>query len=131
MANTVAITKLIQGRNSLFHVYFMSDGASGELVDQVLIDPVADLGLTSAERMVVYKIGYSFAGFVGRIEFDSGLIDDKMIWVINETSDAFDFKEFGGFKDRAGVDGTGKLQITTTGFTDVGDQGSLYIWVKA
>ena len=41
MANAVTITKILDGaRSAVFHVFIKSDGASGELVDQVLIDPV-------------------------------------------------------------------------------------------
>ena len=51
MANTVTITKILPGNHrSQFHIFFKSDGASGELVDQVLVDPVTDLGLKSGAR---------------------------------------------------------------------------------
>ena len=131
MANTVNITKILTGtRNTIIHVYIASDGVSGDMTDQVLIDPVADLGFSSKARMVVEKITHSFKGFDARVEFDTGLVDDKMIWVLTESSNEFDFRPMGGMKDRSGLDGTGKFQITTTGLDSAGDQGSMLIQVR-
>ena len=131
MANIVNITLVNNGpRNVVAHVYLESDGASGELVDHVLIDPVADLGLTSSARLSIKSIKSGISGFVARVEFDTGLVDDKMIWVITEHNSNIDFKDIGGLEDRSGVDGTGKLQITTTGFTAAGDQGSIIFQIK-
>ena len=130
MANIVAVTRVLEGRHSTFHVYMRSDGVAGELVDQVIIDPVADLGLTSAERMAIEKIQYSLFGFQARIEFDTGLVEDKMLWVLHGT-DTVDFQSESGLKDRSSaLDGTGKLLISTNGFTSTDDEGSFYIKVR-
>ena len=129
MPNTVTITKILEGRHNQFHIYIASDGQSGELDDEVLIDPVADLGFTSAKRMRLEHITYTLSGFSARIEFDKGL-EDPMIWVLEAGTNFVDFRKFGGLKDRSDIDGTGKLKITTTGFSDSGDQGSLVIQVK-
>lgn len=131
MANTVAIRKIVDGpRNVVIHVYLASDGSSGELTDQVLIDPVVDLGLTVGERMSIECITSSMSGFHARVEFDTGLVDDKMIWVITEHDSIAKFEDIGGLRDKSGSDGTGKLQITTTGFTSLGDEGSIIFKVK-
>jgi len=131
MANTVTITKINEGpRNAVFHIYLASDGAEGELTDQVIIDPVADLGLSTEERMVVDSICYSLSGFDARVEFDTGLVEDKMIWLLTPNNSFIDFTKFGGLKDRSGLDGTAKLQITTTGFSDATDQGSIVIHAR-
>jgi len=133
MANTVEVTKLLSGsRLSIFHVYIASDGADGDLTDEVLIDPVVDLGLKTDARMGIEKITHSFSGFTARVEFDTGLVADKMIWVLPATSNSdVDFRSWGALKDRSGLDGTGKLQITTTGLTAVGDEGSILIQVRS
>ena len=132
MANIVNITKILPGNyRSQFHIFIESDGASGELTDSVLIDPVADLGLTSSARLSIEMVTYNFSGFDARIEFDTGLVADKIIWVLPEGSDnEIDFNPWGGLKDQSGVDGTGKIQITTNGFTAAGDQGSMLIIVR-
>ena len=130
MANTLTITKVNDGpRHLVIHVYLKSDGASGELSDAVLIDPV-DLGLPASSRFVIEKIDYNFVGFSALVEFDTGLVDDKMIWVLGEANSKACFKDIGGLADRSGVDGTGKIQFTTTGFTALGDQGSMVMSIR-
>ncbi len=127
MANTITVTKIVDGpRNLALHVYLKSDGASGDLVDEVIIDPIA-LGLTKDARLTIQSIESALSGFTGLLEFDTGLVDDKMVWVLSEHIGSSSFGLIGGLRDRSGVDGTGRLQLTTTGFTDVGDQGSIVI----
>lgn len=133
MANTVNVTKLQDGpRHWQFHIYLESDGASGELTDETVIDPVVDMGLESSQRLAIQEITYSLSGFACRIEADY-LVDGKMIWVMSDASaNTVEFQEkYGGLYDRSEVDGTGKLQLTTTGFTTAGDMGSILITVRA
>lgn len=111
--------------------YFDSDGSSGDFTDKVLVDPVDDLGLPSTTRLHIERIQYNLSGFSARIEFDTGLVDDKQIWVLTEGTDNFvDFLPWGSLIDLSGADGTGKIQITTTGLGSVSDQGSLLIQIK-
>lgn len=132
MAHSVVITKILPGNHrSQFHVFFESDGVSGELTDYVLVDPVADLGLKSTARLAIEKMTYNFAAFDARVEFDSGLVADKMIWVLPASGDNHVcFDAWGGLKDQSGLDGTGKIQITTKGFGTAGAQGSLLLMVR-
>ena len=132
MANKIVITNILPGAHrSQFHVFLESDGASGELTDYVLVDPVADLGIGSDSKVVIEMITYNFMGFSARLEFDNGLVDDNMIWVLPEFSDNYlDFNPWGGLKDFPGLDGTGAIQITTNGFTTTGDQGSMLLMVR-
>lgn len=132
MAHNIVITKLLPGNyRSQFHVFFESDGASGELTDYVLVDPVVDLGLKRTDRLSIEKMTFGFTGFDARIEFDTGLVDDKMIWVLPENGDNHVcFDAWGGLKDKSGLDGTGKIQITTNGFNTAGAQGSLLLMVR-
>jgi len=132
MANTVTITKILPGNHrSQFHIFLKSDGVAGDLTDEVLIDPVADLGILASSKIVIEEITYNFAGFDARIEFDNGLVDDNMIWVLPEFGDNhLDFNPWGGLKDFPGLDGSGAIQITTSGFTAATDQGSLLIMVR-
>jgi len=132
MANTVTITNILPGTHrSQFHIFLLSDGAAGELVDQVLVDPVNDLGVLSSSKIVIEEITYNFSGFDARIEFDNGEVDDNMIWVLPERGDNhIDFNPWGGLKDFPGLDGTGAIQITTNGFTTAEDQGSILLMVR-
>ena len=130
MANTVTITNILPGTHrSQFHIFLKSDG-SGELSDEVLVDPVNDLDIPASSKIVIEMISWGFAGFNARLEFDNGLVDDNMIWVLpTDSGNYIDFKPWGGLKDLPGLDGSGAIQITTTGFTD-GDEGSILIMVR-
>jgi hypothetical protein len=132
MAHSVVITKILPGNyRSQFHIFFESDGVSGELTDYVLVDPIADLGLKSTARLAIEMMTFSLDGFDARIEFDSGLVADRMIWVLPENGDNHVcFDAWGGLKDQSGLDGTGKIQITTSGFATAGSQGSLLLMVR-
>ena len=141
MAHTVAVTKLLEGpRHVVLHVYFRSDGISSDLNQFTLLDPHSDdlikplfvgQGQKGKPGLVVEEIVYDFAGFDASLQFDSGLINDNYIWVLPEgSSEKVDFRPFGGFKDRSGTDGSGKLQITTFGLLSVGDQGSMILKLR-
>ena len=134
MANIVNVTPIIQGsKRVIYHVYLKSDGASGELDQEILIDPVEDLGLKKySTHMTLEKVLFHFAGFDARIEFASGIVDQTIIWVLPEGADAeADFREFGGLKDRSNDPAApGKLLISTTGFTSSTDQGSMMLMVR-
>lgn len=132
MANTVNIVKLMDGpRQAIFHVYIESDGSSGEITDLVLIDPTQLSPTTKGvPSLTIEEIWHSFAGFNAKLEYDS--LVDTPVWVLTENNDHKTcLKEFGGLKDRSNLlDGTGKLLLTTVGFSSAGDMGSLVIQVR-
>lgn len=132
MAHIVTITKILPGAHrSQFHIFLLSDGASGELEDEVLVDPVGDLGILASSKIVIEMITYDFAGFDARIEFNNGQVADNMIWVLPQRADNhLDFNPWGGLKDFPGLDGTGAIQLTTTGFSNAGSQGTILIMVR-
>ena len=135
MAHTVAVTKMLDGpRHVVLHVYLKSDGISSDLKRVVLIDPHSDdifKPRDSKPSFAVEEIVYDFAGFDASIQYDSGLINDNYIWVLPEgSSERVDFKPFGGFADRSGLDGSGKLMITTFGLLSIGDQGSMILRLR-
>lgn len=127
----VKITTMLDGpEHCIIQVYMVSDGT--ELNMFTLIDPT--LLTPPCVRLAIDKIMYDFAGYDARLEFDSGLVDERQIWVLPEGSGSGyrDFKPFGSFADRSSsLDGNGRLYITTSGFTAAGvDQGSILIQVK-
>lgn len=133
MANKVIITRTLPGEyKNLFHIFLESDGASGELSNEVLVDPVADLGLGSETRMAIQSIRYNFSGFSGSISFDSGLVDKTLLWRLADNSDNFiDFQtDYGGLTDSSGLDGTGKILLSTNGFDTAANQGSIILWIR-
>jgi hypothetical protein len=134
MANMVSITKLLDGpRSAVFHVFIQSDGASGDLTDQVLIDPATSFDPAQAPvpGITIEELWYDLSGFAAVLEFDY-LLQDTPVWVLSEGhGDHMDFMCFGGLKDRSpALDGTGKLTITTNGLNTAGDRGSLVIKVR-
>ncbi len=132
MANTATVTTLVDGpRSAVFHVYMESDGASGELVDFVIADPTALYPTEKARpSFTIEEVWHSFTGFDAKLEFDS--VVDTPIWVLSQqTGNIQCFNKFGGLKDRSNsLDGSGKLLLSTTGFTSAGDMGSLVIQVR-
>lgn len=134
MANKVSITKLLDGeRSAIFHVYIQSDGVTGDMTDQVLIDPATsfDPDLAAKPCLTITELWYDLSGFDARLEFDY-LVEDTAAWTLSGGNGIhMDFNCFGGLKDRSNVlDGTGKLMITTNGLTAAGDNGTIIIKVR-
>lgn len=130
----VTITKILDGtRSAVFHVYLVSDGISGDLTDEVLIDPTTDFDpeLTSVPTLTIEQIWYDLTGFDARLEFDY-LASDTGVWAMSGgQASHVDFCHFGGLKDRSNeLDGTGKLKLTTRGFASTDDAGTIVIKVR-
>lgn len=133
MANTVNITIHERGeRNLVLSVFLRSDGVSGDLTGYMLVDPAADFDLPRTTRFSLIEVSHNFAGFSGILEFDSGTIPDTFKWVLAEhAGGTFDFNSVGGIKDSSSyLDGTGKLQLSTSGFTETSDFGSLLLKLR-
>lgn len=128
MANTVQSQVIIDGpRNAVIKWFLASDGASGELTDQVVVDVSALLGAPSKVHLT--RVMHTFRGFDGLLEFDAAT--DKGIMILTPesgVSDA-DFRDFGGIPNDAGAGVTGDILLTTTGFTASGDTGWLLLEV--
>ena len=139
MANTVNITVIENGeRNALVHVYLRSDGQTGELSSVTLIDPYAlpasgtpgALGMTRGARLRLGRIEYNYSGFDAVLSFGSGTIPPNYKWVMTEGANCpVDFSRWSWVFDNSGLDGNEKVQISTTGFTNSNDQGSMLIQV--
>lgn len=132
MANIMVVKKLLDGpRSAVFHVYLKSDGASGEVVNQVIIDPHTDLNPVQERgmRLSLRQTWHSLYGFSATLTFDS--VDPMGALVINDTAESFDFSDFGGIQDTSGVDATGKLLITTANFgNSIMNQGTIIVKVN-
>ena len=129
MANTVTKRTLIDGpKHAIIHVYLKSDGAAGELTDEVIVD--ASTLSPVPTKCTIEEIWYSFAGFDGMLEFDA--TTDTPAWklVAAQAPSYFCFQPFGGIKDNTGAGSTGDILLTTAGFTAATDEGTLVIKVR-
>lgn len=128
MANTVTLRTLEDGPNrAIIHAHLKSDGAAGELTDQVLVD-VSTLN-PAPTKVTIEKMWYSLVGFDGMLEFDA--TTDTAGWKIQQGTDITqDFVCFGGIKDDSGSGSTGDILLTTAGFTAATDEGTIVIQVR-
>ena len=130
----IVVTKLLDGpRQAVFHIYLKSDGVTGELEDEVVIDPVADIvpNRNSEPTLTIEEIWSDLSGFVALFKFDN-LVAGTPAWVVSGGAGNYiDFRTFGGIKDQSpALDGGGSLMISTTGFSDVDDQGTIIIKIR-
>lgn len=132
MANTVTVKIVESGaRNLNIAVFLRSDGVTGELNNYTIIDPVVDLGLPSSTRLQLQTIDYNLGGFDAIVEFASGGVTPTYKWALIEgANNPVDFFPYGGLIDDSGVDGTGKIQLTTVGFTSSTDFGSIMMKIR-
>lgn len=132
MPNIVQVKFISKGpRNSTLAVYLQSDGLAGDLNKQVIVDPVADYGLPATTRLTLLRVDYNLAGFDSIIEFDTGVPDPNWKWVLVEgANNPVDFQPYGGIKDDSGVNGTGKILLTTSGFNSTQDFGSILMQIR-
>lgn len=117
-------------KNAVIHVSILGDG-TGELTDEVLLDPAAfDPPLPAVPALRITRLQYCFSGFSGRLEFDY-LASDTPVWsMAGDEAIDLKFDEFGGITDRSNpLDGSGKLMLTTVGL-GANDFGSMIVWAK-
>jgi hypothetical protein len=139
MANFIQRTVLVDSqRHFVLHFWFQSDG-SGDLVNEVVIDPVVDFQNSTFQPMAV-SLGIDElwwdsasifgASFSGTLSFEAPT--QQFIWSLgaNPGDTHLCFETFGGIKDKTGIDGTGKILINTKGLVDLSAQGSLILSVK-
>lgn len=129
MANTVNKTVLLAGpRRVVVHLYIESDGVEGELIDTPILDPVTELTPPSARDESLIFTGYSseLSGFDAVLSFEAEAPGTNVpVWLFTPAGRGKqNFTHFGGVPDRSGLDATGRVLLSTTGFTSAGDCGS-------
>lgn len=128
MANTIAIRTHVDGpTSSVIQACFISDGSSGEITNQVVVDVSA---LTPVPKYVsITKIEYATAGCNVGLKFDA--TTDTPAWLIPpDSGGCFDFTAFGGIPDKKDTGYTGDVIASTAGFTAAGDRAAMMIYVK-
>lgn len=135
MAHIVRVTPITDGpKKAIFHVYLESDGVESELTNRVLVDSKIDFpnsseSATNIVKMSILQVWYSFSWFDGLLKFDD--IDPYNSWLLARDAHGYhDLRYFGGLKDRSTIDGRGKLMLTTNGFKDFGNVGTMVIELK-
>lgn len=126
----MTITKVVDGtRTTVLHVYVQGDG-SGDLVNATLADP-ATLTPPVLQKpcFSILEIDNELITFDVRLSFDS--VPDKPVWTLASASsnNTVNFHHMGGLIDRGGLDGTGKLLISTKGLEN-GDHGAFIITLR-
>lgn len=128
MANTVTIRKLNDGdKYAVLHIYVASDGAAGELADQVVVDASGLHGAPT--KLTIVEAWWSLNGFSGRLEFDA-TADSPALVLFPSDNGHLSFEEFGGIPDPGASGATGDITLTTSGFTASGDEGVIILKVR-
>ena len=101
------------------------DAAAVKLVDVSALD--ASIGVNGLTLM---SAQYGCAGFSCELLWDA-TTDISIITFPEDQAGSLDFSKFGGIKNNAAVaNSTGDVMFTTTGYTDAGGSGFMYLWFK-
>ena len=128
MANTVQIQTIQDGpRFTVIKAYLASDGASGELTDQILFDASTLYGAVT--DCTIMKLWASTTGCSFNLEWDA-TTDVPVLGFPADFVEDLCFEKFGGLPNNSGAGKTGDILLNTTGFTAVGDQITLVLLIK-
>lgn len=128
MANTVQIQTLQDGgKYAVIKAYLASDGASGELTDQVIFDASTFSGAPTDSTIV--KMWAMTTGCAFNLEWDA-TTDVPVLNMPADMTENFDFECIGGLPNNAGTGKTGDILLNTSGFTAAGDQITLVLVIK-
>jgi hypothetical protein len=132
MANLVTVRKLWDNdRRAALHVYLASDGSSGELSGEVIVDASTLSG--SPATLTVERVEGSFNGFEGTLLFDA-TSDVPFLTLPNAANGGqfyFPFqKHYGGIANTKATGYTGDILLTTNGFTAATDKGHIFMIVR-
>lgn len=138
MANTIQKTYILNGASKIaLHVYLESDGAAGDLNSYTLIDPTIEMNpqMAPGRDLTIEKIFFELQGFSCKFGFDGVASGQWVAWLLSAgATSPHDFTSFGDIPDRsggaAGANASGKLLLTTSGFTSTSCRGSLVIQLK-
>lgn len=133
MANTVNKTVILAGpRRVVVHLYLESDGVAGELVNYPVFDPTIDCVplAVKGESLILTGFSNEQSGFDATLSFEAvapGV--NYPLWVFTPFGRGKqNFNCFGGLPDNSGLDATGKVLMSTNGFTAAGDRGAFVLF---
>lgn len=120
MTITVTPTIISEGSTKLVvHFLIESDGLNGELTNFSVLDPQENFTPTMSvnTQLSITQIWTSRVWFDVIIKFNA--IQPTTSWVLARDSDSYyDFRYFGGLKDRSGFDHDGKVLFSTNGLAE-------------
>lgn len=126
MANIITINTIVNGEHlSYVRVHLASDGASGDISGQVLLDASALAG--SKKITTIYRIQGSLSGFSATLNFEDS-IDLPFLTLPTDSEFDFDFREC-PINNNSGSGSSGDITIDTNAFNIVGDAGYLIFTV--
>lgn len=132
MPHTVKITKELDGdRYLILRVFIRGDGASPDLSGYTLMDPTSTIIPTKPAKPFasIDELWFDIDGFNMRLDFDD--VNDPPTWTISQGAGNYiDFRSIGGLIDRSGIDGTGKLLLSTIGLDSASKQATLLIKIR-
>lgn len=136
MANKIQVMKIMDGDSHVtLHVYIESDGVSGDLVNQVILDPTTDLTppMPSMQDLIVKQVWSGLANCSVTLAFNA--TTPWAFWTLAPTAGVhYDWRFFGGIRDNSdapmGLDSTGELLISTNGFTTTSAKGAFVLWME-
>lgn len=143
MSNTVNIVKIQDGPSDVvYRAYLESDGASGEIVNQVVINPddlknqrggpYVPLGPPAGRCFNIQQIWYNLTpGFNIVLSF-AGTPNNKVMILAPSTDSYIDLRPASGIPDNTPDSATpdGSLLMTTDGFASSGQYGYFVIKVR-
>lgn len=117
MANTIRVTKLLEGsKDTFFHIYIQGDGIQPDFTNEIVVDPTVDLSpaMDPVPTLTLVEVWYSVP--VGNLILSFNDLNPTQMWILGgNDSNHISFEKFGGLKDQSGIDGTGSLLISTVG----------------
>lgn len=132
MPHTVTVTKIEEGNRFLvLRVYIKGDGLSQDLAGAVIADPTTFNPVQSLKPTLgIDEIWYDLDGFNIRLDFDS--LVDPPAWTASQGGGGvhLDFGGIGGITDKSGLDGAGRLLLSTSGLDTAAKQGSVILKLR-
>ena len=128
MAATATQQIIANGPRNLVLKYTIA-GTDGDASAVKLVDVSALDTSIGVNGLTLMSATWAVAGFSCMLAWDA-TADVPIIEMPSDTSDSQDYSKFGGIKNNAGTGATGDVMFTTTGYTDAGGGGHIYLCFK-
>jgi hypothetical protein len=128
MANTVTVTKLLDGPRNLHLLVNIAGDGSGEETNRLLVDRSA-YAPVDGTKLVVEKIDGHLTGFSARLSFDA-TADLEIAQLPDGEKFEYCFEKSGGIaSSKAGAGANGDILLTTASLGN-GDRGTFTLCLR-